>query len=152
MKTLSSQKSSFVSNAYRFGTTWGWINNEYIFIFEWTLPLSFYFKFLSEVNDNSDIDIDIHKCNVFDVSSVEMASQTCCVHCHVLFFSCSVVWESGHYAMVEWSLAEWRVCNLHAVHVNWNCVPGPWHCKFYSKLRNEEVKCKNLLVPFEIFF
>jgi len=35
----------------------------------------------------------------------------------MLFFS-SVVWKSGDYEVVEWSLAEWRICNLHAVHVD----------------------------------
>ncbi len=27
-------------NAYRFGTTWGWVNDDRIFIFGWTIPLS----------------------------------------------------------------------------------------------------------------
>jgi len=26
-------------NSYRFGTTWGWENNDRIFIFGWTIPL-----------------------------------------------------------------------------------------------------------------
>ncbi len=36
--------SSFVfgrtKNSYRFGTTWGWVNDDRIFIFGWTIPLS----------------------------------------------------------------------------------------------------------------
>ncbi len=27
-------------NSYRFGTTWGWVNDDRIFIFGWTIPLS----------------------------------------------------------------------------------------------------------------
>ncbi len=27
-------------NSYRFGTTWGWVNYDIIFIFGWTIPLS----------------------------------------------------------------------------------------------------------------
>ncbi len=27
-------------NSYRFGTTWGWVNNDRIFIFGWTVPLN----------------------------------------------------------------------------------------------------------------
>ncbi len=26
-------------NSYRFGTTWGWVNDDWIFIFRWTIPL-----------------------------------------------------------------------------------------------------------------
>ncbi len=26
-------------HSYRFGTTWGWVNNDIIFIFGWTIPL-----------------------------------------------------------------------------------------------------------------
>ncbi len=45
-------------NSYRFGTTWGWVNDDRIFIFGWTIPLShfhfirpffkhlYYFKFI----------------------------------------------------------------------------------------------------------
>ncbi len=27
------------TNSYRFGTTWGWVNDDTIFIFGWTIPL-----------------------------------------------------------------------------------------------------------------
>ncbi len=27
-------------NSYKFGTTWGWVNDDRIFIFGWTIPLS----------------------------------------------------------------------------------------------------------------
>ncbi len=27
-------------NSYRFGTTWGWVNDDRIFIFGWTIPLN----------------------------------------------------------------------------------------------------------------
>ncbi len=30
-------------NSYRFGTTWGWVNDDRIFIFGWTIPLSRHF-------------------------------------------------------------------------------------------------------------
>ncbi len=41
-------------NLYRFGTTWGWVNDDRIFVFGWTIPLivkksenlSFLFRFL----------------------------------------------------------------------------------------------------------
>ncbi len=26
-------------NSYRFGTTWGWVNDDWIFMFGWTIPL-----------------------------------------------------------------------------------------------------------------
>ncbi len=28
------------THSYRFGNTWGWVNDDSIFIFEWTIPLS----------------------------------------------------------------------------------------------------------------
>ncbi len=32
-------------NSYRFGTTWGWVNDDRIFIFGWTISLSIDFQF-----------------------------------------------------------------------------------------------------------
>ncbi len=31
------------THSYRFGTTWGWVNDDRSFIFEWTIPLSLKF-------------------------------------------------------------------------------------------------------------
>ncbi len=35
-------------HSYRFGTTWGWVNDDRIFIFGWTIPLRFWLCHISE--------------------------------------------------------------------------------------------------------
>ncbi len=41
-RTMEVRNSPYYENKYRFGTTWGWVNGDRIFIFGWTIPLSCY--------------------------------------------------------------------------------------------------------------
>ncbi len=43
-------------NSYRIGTTWGWVNDDRIFIFGWTIPLSLLVFQRQKIQDIFDID------------------------------------------------------------------------------------------------
>ncbi len=44
LQTFFKISSAEQRNSYRFGTTWGWVNDDRIFIFGWTIPLSVNFS------------------------------------------------------------------------------------------------------------
>ncbi len=47
-------------NSYRFGTTWGWVNDDRIFIFGWTIPLSLAWVYALLKNTSVSISEDIY--------------------------------------------------------------------------------------------